>query len=173
MTSNTAPTVAISLPADNSSFIEDSLIAFTGSASDIQDGDLSSTLEWTSSLDGLLGTGASFSKVLSVGTHTITAAATDSHDEIGSTSITVTITPNTPPTVSITSPASGASFIEASNISFVGSATDTEDGDISVDLSWSSNLDGSIGAGAFFSRVLSVGILFYKRLGRNITTEGI
>jgi len=47
---------------------------------------------WTSSIDGSLGTGASVSRVLTVGTHTITARATDSGSLSGQAQISVTIT---------------------------------------------------------------------------------
>ncbi|HEY3246246.1 MAG TPA: S8 family serine peptidase, partial [Phycisphaerae bacterium] len=59
---------------------------------------------------------------------------------------------NTPPSVSITSPANGASFAQGATITFTGSASDTQDGDLSVGLVWTSNLQGQIGTGASFVR---------------------
>ena len=53
-------------------------VAFTGHAADPIDGDLSAAIQWTSSIDGPLGTGPSFTRVLSPGTHTIAATVTDS-----------------------------------------------------------------------------------------------
>ena len=61
------------------------------------------------------------------------------------------------PTVTITSPADGATVGSGASISFAGTATDAEDGDISANLTWTSNLDGSIGSGANFSATLSDG----------------
>ncbi len=55
---------------------------------------------------------------------------------------------NTPPTVSITAPANNSSFPQGSAITFTGSASDTEDGNISAGISWSSNLSGTFGTGA-------------------------
>ena len=89
---NTAPQVTISAPADGSSFAEGTSISFAGSASDTEDGSLTSSLAWTSSLDGNLGSGGAFSATLSVGTHTVTAAVTDSGSLPGSAAITVTVT---------------------------------------------------------------------------------
>ena len=158
--SNTAPTVSITAPADGSSFDEGVSITFTGSANDAEDGDISANLAWTSDLDGSIGSGASFStSALSVGAHTITASVTDSGGLQGSDSITVTISAvNTAPTVSITAPADGSSFDEGVSITFTGGANDAEDGDISANLAWTSDLDGSIGSGASFSTsALSVG----------------
>jgi leucyl aminopeptidase len=89
---NTAPTVTIGAPANGASFPSGSSVTLTGSASDAQDGALSGAIVWTSSLDGALGTGASVAKVLTVGTHTITAKATDSGSLTGQAQISVTIT---------------------------------------------------------------------------------
>ena len=54
-------------------------------------------LVWTSSLDGQIGTGTSFSRsALSVGNHTITLKATDSDGQMGTASVTLTVTQSTP-----------------------------------------------------------------------------
>ena len=65
---------------------------------------------------------------------------------------------NAGPTVSISSPANGSSFSEGTNVSFTGSASDTEDGDLTEDLTWNSNIDGGIGSSGNPSFVLSPGI---------------
>ena len=88
---NTAPTAAITAPANASTFTEGTSIGFTGTASDTEDGDLTSSLAWTSDLDGSIGSGGSFSAILSVGTHTVTAAVTDSGSLSGNDTITVTV----------------------------------------------------------------------------------
>lgn len=100
---NTPPTVSISSPANNASFPSGTSISFSGSASDAEDGNLTSGLIWTSSLDGQIGTGSSFSKVLSDGTHTITASVTDSGGQTGSASITVVVQPEAGGKVSVVS----------------------------------------------------------------------
>lgn len=89
---NTAPTVSISAPTNGASYPSGTSVSFTGSATDVQDGSLSGSIAWTSSLDGAIGTGAAVAKVLTVGTHTITAKATDSGSLIGQATISVTIT---------------------------------------------------------------------------------
>ena len=91
---NNTPSVTISAPADGSSSTVGDSVTFTGSASDVEDGDLTSSLAWTSSVDGSIGSGASFSTTtLSVGSHTITASATDSGGKTGSDSIAITVAP--------------------------------------------------------------------------------
>jgi subtilisin len=88
---NTSPSVTITSPADGASFDSEATISFAGTASDAEDGNLTSSLVWTSDLDGQIGTGGSFSEVLSDGTHTVTASVTDSGGLAGSASITVTV----------------------------------------------------------------------------------
>ena len=65
--------------------------------------------------------------------------------------------PNDPPTVSITSPADGSTFDSGATVLFEGSASDTEDGDLTASLVWTSNIDGQIGARGSFATTLSDG----------------
>jgi hypothetical protein len=90
-TTNTPPVVTIASPANGASFTSDASISFVGSATDAESRDLTESLTWTSSIDGPIGTGGTFSKVLNAGTHTITAEVTDSGGLIGSDSITITV----------------------------------------------------------------------------------
>ena len=48
-------------------------------------------MEWTSNIDGQIGTGGSFSTTLSDGIHTITTSVTDSGGKTGSDSISITV----------------------------------------------------------------------------------
>jgi thermitase len=161
-TINTAPSVNITAPTNGSSFPQGASVTFTGIATDAEDGILSVNLQWASSIDGAIATGASFStSSLSVGMHTITAQVTDSGGATGNASITVTITvvTNTAPTVSITSPANGSSFAQGVSITFTGTANDAQDGNISIFLQWTSSIDGAIGFGSIVSASsLSVGV---------------
>ena len=85
------PAVKITSPTDGASFASGTTIQFTGTASDIEDGDLATRMEWISSKDGIIGSGGSFSAILSDGTHTINAAVTDSGGKTGSYSITINV----------------------------------------------------------------------------------
>ena len=64
---------------------------------------------------------------------------------------------NTAPQATITAPADGASVTQNTTIDFTGSASDTEDGDLSASLSWSSDLDGALGTGSAVAATLSRG----------------
>ncbi|MFZ2403728.1 MAG: putative Ig domain-containing protein [Methylobacter sp.] len=90
---NTLPDVNITSPGTGSTFAAGTSIDFAGTAADTEDGTLTGALSWTSSIDNNIGSGASFSKVLTTGTHTITASATDNGGLTGSAQITVTVNP--------------------------------------------------------------------------------
>ena len=89
---NDPPTVSITNPADGSTFNSGDAISFTGTAIDLEDGDLTANLDWTSSIDGIIGKGGNFfTNFLSDGIHTITTEVTDSGSNIGSASIGITV----------------------------------------------------------------------------------
>ena len=91
--SNEAPVVSINSPDDGYvSEDETNAISFVGVANDPEDGGLTASIEWASSLDGNIGDGGgNISTDLRVGIHTITASVTDSGGKTGSDSITITV----------------------------------------------------------------------------------
>jgi len=88
---NTAPSVAIGSPTTNASFPEGASVAFSGSATDTQDGNLTASIQWTDN-GTLIGQGGSFSRILTVGSHSIVARVTDSVGLQSSRTIGVTVT---------------------------------------------------------------------------------
>ena len=91
-TTNTAPSLSIESPVNNSSFTEGQAITFTGIATDVEDGPISDNIVWK--LNGTtLFTGASFTKSdLPIGTHTIEASITDSGSLSTTKLVVVTVT---------------------------------------------------------------------------------
>ncbi|MFW5947349.1 MAG: hypothetical protein ACOCUW_02545 [Gemmatimonadota bacterium] len=87
------PEPVIEAPADGSVYDEGDTVTFEGAATDVEDGDLpGSALEWSSSIDGELGDGATLEvPELSVGDHEIALTALDSDGNIGTTSIAVIV----------------------------------------------------------------------------------
>jgi hypothetical protein len=154
------PLVTVTSPADGSVFGDGDGIAFAGTAEDFEDGDLTAGLVWTSSLDGVVGSGGSFAAALSVGTHTVTAAATDGAGNVGLEELAVTVepVPDLPPAVEITAPADGAVAAAGAPIAFSGTASDAEDGNLTASLSWTSDLDGPLGTGGSPSAALTTGV---------------
>ncbi len=122
---NTAPAVAITAPADLAAFDVADTIGFTGTADDLEEGDLSGALAWTSDLDGAIGGGGSFSSGLSVGFHTVTAAVTDSGGLTGSDGIRLVVEdpPGCPADLVVPTLVSGTNDFDAVNSVTVGAAT--------------------------------------------------
>jgi hypothetical protein len=94
------PVVTITSPSDGATFGSGAVISFVGTAVDAEDGDLTSGLVWQSDIEGQIGTGGSFTTILSDGEHIITTSVTDSGSNIGSASISITVgdPPPAPPT---------------------------------------------------------------------------
>lgn len=88
---NTAPVVDITSPTGGAHFDSGATVNFAATAMDREDGNLSLGLIWTSSLTDNLGGGIGFSRVLSDGTRTITASATDRQGKTGTDSVTITV----------------------------------------------------------------------------------
>ncbi len=132
--------------------------SFSAKAADQEDGDISHSILWASSRDGNLGQGASIAPTLSSGVHTITASVSDSQGSAVSASVQVTVAVfDTPPTVTIQSVTAGALNQAGHHHTFKGSASDSEDGDLSQAITWTSTHDGYLGKGASIEAALSAG----------------
>jgi len=154
---NQPPSATITSPGNGSAYELGESISFVGSATDPEDGTLTgASLQWSSSLDGFLGTGGSFSlSDLSAGAHTIRLVATDSRGAVDTARVSIGVgeSANQRPAASITLPAGGSEFTAGQSISFQGSGTDPEDGSLTgASLQWFSSRDGLIGTGITFSR---------------------
>lgn len=145
---NGQPTATIDAPSDGAAFEEGQSITFEGSGSDPEDGPLTGgSLEWTSDIDGTLGTGETVTtSSLSAGTHTVVLTATDSRSAPASDSIQIDV--NGDPEASIAQPADESIFAEGDAVTLEGSATDPTEGGLSGgSLEWSSDVDGTLGTG--------------------------
>jgi hypothetical protein len=86
------PEAAITFPGGGDVYHAGSLVWLQGFANDAEDGNLDEDIMWTSSRDGMLGTGASLPVYdLSVGSHTVTLTVSDSDNNETSDSITITV----------------------------------------------------------------------------------
>ena len=89
---NDAPVVNITSPGDGSTSTVGDSVSFAGTANDTEDGDLTAGLSWSSSIDGVIGSGGSFStSALSIGSHNIIAQVTDSGGRTGSDAISINV----------------------------------------------------------------------------------
>jgi hypothetical protein len=144
--SNLAPTVSITAPVNNATYIAPADITISATANDL-DGNVgvvefySGTMKLFEDTDG-----APFTFVWTnapAGIHTITAKATDN---LGAKTISqpvdAVVLVNIPPSISILSPASGTTFAEPASITFVTNAND---------------LDGSVATVEFFNGADKIG----------------
>jgi myo-inositol-hexaphosphate 3-phosphohydrolase len=150
-----APVVLISAPANGSTFAGGTAITLRGRATDTEDGDLSASIVWSSDRAGALGQGAQVATTLPGGTHRLRAVVTDRSGRSGVAEITVKV--NGRPTVTITQPTEGASLLGGEPVRLLGRADDTEDGDLSPTLAWTSDRDGALGTGASLLAALTPG----------------
>lgn len=139
---NAPPSVTITSPMDGATFTIGQTITFTATATDPEDGVLTSSITWTSSRDGNIGTGGSLNlATLTIGTHDILASVIDINGQVGSDLVSITVesstTENTPPVVTISSPNNGGHFFTNEVISFRATASDAEDGNLTSSISWS------------------------------------
>ena len=77
--------------------------------------------------------------------------------ELGGGGLGTQVPTNTPPTLSILAPVSGASIPAGTQVELRGTANDAEDGNLSAMISWSSSRDGALGIGATRMVTLSTG----------------
>jgi subtilisin family serine protease len=90
---NRAPAVTITSPGVGTMVQPGTAVTFHASAIDPEDGDVSSSISWSSTLMGSLGTGASITRSnLVMGTHVIVATAHDSSGKRRSATLVVRVT---------------------------------------------------------------------------------
>lgn len=112
-TLNSAPVISIASPVSGTITSSGLATRFTGSASDKEDGNISSKIAWTSDVTGLIGSGSSLSSVLPDAVHRITAAVSDSVNitRYATVSITVGSIPTPPLGVIASNPATGTTSV--------------------------------------------------------------
>ncbi|MDH4169643.1 MAG: DUF1996 domain-containing protein [Acidimicrobiia bacterium] len=110
-TGNLSPVVSIDQPTNDATVVDGDPVTFVGTAIDPEDGDLTSSVVWTSNLDGHVGTGGSVTADLSVGTHTVTAAVSDTVGARGEATVGVTVTAPVPDPDPLPDPSDPTRFI--------------------------------------------------------------
>jgi len=128
---NQAPTISITAPANNAVIAAPATINITTNATD-SDGTVSKVefFNGTTSLGVVTTSPFNFTwNNVAAGTYTLTAIATD-NGGLSTTSTAITVIVDAPPVVSITSPASNATFTAQASVTINATATDA-DGTIS------------------------------------------
>lgn len=146
-----APVVTITAPLDGDIIETGDVVTFMGEAEDIIDGELSDSIQWSSNLDGVIGTGRSVStSTLRTGQHVITARAMDSSNTSGTATIQITMEAR-PPSVGISQPANYGRFELGTALTFSGNAVDQIDGNLAAAIEWRSSIDGLLYTGSQFT----------------------
>jgi hypothetical protein len=128
LTANTVPKPVISSPTDGDTFDTRTPVDFDASASSDQDLDALS-FHWASSVDGFLSQNATFTRMLSEGTHRITLFANDGHGHNVSARVSITVNkaPNRRPSVAVLSPADNSQV--SGVVEMAGAASDIDGND--------------------------------------------
>jgi hypothetical protein len=122
---NLPPVVTITSPAANSQFTTTSSITFQATATDPEGGPVS-TISWSSSISGSLGTGNTLTTFLvQPGTHVITATSSDSAGKVGQATVTVTVAAPPPPPPAYCAAKGSSSSYEYVNKVAIGSWNNT------------------------------------------------
>ena len=147
-------------PVDGMTVVTGSAVVLSGTAFDESEGDLSGLIVWTSSLDGLLGTGATLTtSTLRPGTHVLSATVSDAGGLTGEAHVGLVVQrPNLAPVVTIVEPAAGTTPIAGMPLRLAGTALDDVDGNLGASLGWTSSLQGFLGRGATISAALAEGV---------------
>ena len=143
---NTAPQARIVTPVAGSIFPPGASVLLQGLAEDAEEGLLSGeALDWSSSVDGALGTGAVLvAGNLSLGSHTLFLTAVDAQGVADQESVAISVVDGaTPaPTATITLPPDGSIFQVGTRILFIA----TGEGEIE-EFVWFSTPAGVLGTG--------------------------
>ena len=131
---NVPPTVSLTAPVNGASYVAPASITLTATATD-SDGTISKVefLQGATVIGTVTNAPYTFNwSNVTAGSYTLTARATDNANAVTTSSaINVTVTPaNAPPTVSLTAPVSGASYVAPASITLTATAADS-DGTIS------------------------------------------
>jgi hypothetical protein len=131
VTANQNPTVDITSPVDGSSHVAGTTIALSATTGD-PDGH-TVTVSWTAN-----GSAIAAPWVPAAGNYTVVASASDGRGGTATDSVSVTVTnPNRNPTVDITSPADGSSYVSGSTIALTATTGDPDGHPVAI--AWTAN----------------------------------
>ncbi|MES2321014.1 MAG: Ig-like domain-containing protein [Pseudomonadota bacterium] len=126
---NVAPTVAMTAPAANATFIGPASMTLSASAAD-SDGTITKVVFYRgATLIGTVTTAPyNFNwNNVAAGTYSITSKATDNLGAVTTSApLTVTVNPNVLPSVALTAPAAGANFIAPATVAMSATASDSD-----------------------------------------------
>jgi hypothetical protein len=114
---NGLPVMTILSPSNGQDYVSTDKITFSATTNDPEDGDLSTQVSWSSSVDGPIAKGNEITALLSAGNHIITATAVDNTGASASKQVSVFVEEyNSAPSATIISPTNGSTFNEDDGI---------------------------------------------------------
>ena len=151
---NSPPTCSLTEPVDNDAIEHQMEVTFVGQADDVDIDNDTLTVEWSSDIDGVIGTinptptgDIRFPySGLSINTHLVTMTVLDERGE--SCQSTVTLQIGTPPEITISEPADGAILNDDAPITLSATVTDVKDSAEDLLFDWASDIDGGLGSGS-------------------------
>ncbi|MFT5758907.1 MAG: hypothetical protein ACI9LM_003655 [Alteromonadaceae bacterium] len=133
-------------------------LQFSVTAQDTEDGDISSQVNWWINDVNINKTGGDIEHTFLLGDYTVTAKVVDSaNNEVKfDWLVSIVSSPIPPPEIVISSPDHDSQYHTNQTVNFIATATDQNDGDISVNIQWLFN-DEVIAEGASFSQTFEIG----------------
>jgi hypothetical protein len=153
---NTPPTVLLISPQSSDVLFADEAILLSAIIDDAEDDNSTLSYEWTSSIDGVLSmdtppsaVGAiEATQILSQGDHELILSTEDAFGKSGEARVEITVLPgDLDPSCTIVTPTDGAISIYSENVVFEAQAEDDRTTQNQLITSWSSDIDGDLGAG--------------------------
>lgn len=156
---NKAPAITINSPANGSTHYNNVLVTFQATASDPEQGNISSSIQWfIDNSTSATGTGASITRSFTAGSHTVKAKITDNKGKSAEKSITVNIFQHSIVVGSIQAVMDSPHEAHKPVVLSVSSATiDGADARSSVQWRLNGTNGALLGTGASISRTFSVG----------------
>ncbi len=147
---NEAPTAEIEEPVAGGEYFSNQLTLFQGLVSDGEDLPEAMTVQWESSIDGILPLSSAPSSdgkatgtfQLSEGEHQITLTVTDSTGRTGSDTEIVDVSKSSRPDLTLLTPVSGDRVNLGDSVLFSATVSDREDAPEDLTFAWESDLDG-------------------------------
>ena len=152
---NEPPTISLVSPAEGARFPFGATVTLTATATDRDDAVVSVEYRTGAASGTLIGRAVNAPYAVSwsgmpAGSYTVVAIARDERGaSTTSTPVHVTVDPNAPPTVALTSPAAGASFTAPATISLAASAADSDGSVAKVEFYAGAALVGSATAAPY------------------------
>jgi RHS repeat-associated protein len=170
---NAPASVSLTAPAANSVFQAPATITITAAAAD-PDG----TVARVDFFQGATSIGTAFSAPytfiwtnVAAGSYSLTAVATDNQGA-STTSSAVTVRVNAPPSVSLTTPANGATFTTPATIPLSATAADSDGSIVRVDFFQGATFIGTVSAAAYTFNWTNVGQGSYAITARATDNDG-